>query len=96
MDNEEEMLEYLKSVDAIYEYGLDEQGELIYRFNMDVLQVVLPPLYEAIMEDLDKDLMKLYELGLVEIEYNENLEACFRISEKGRHYIKTGEMREEL
>lgn len=97
MDEEEkrETMAYLESVNAVYPYGMDEEGEVIYRFNMDILQVAMPELYDAIMEDLDRDLMKLYEMGVVEIEYDENLNAKFRISQKGYHYITTGELLED-
>lgn len=95
MDENEETLNYLLSIGAIKEHGVDEMGEIVYRFNLDILKVVMPEMYDAIMEDLDRDMMKLYQMGLVEIEYNENLEAGFRVSEKGYHYIATGELLED-
>jgi hypothetical protein len=35
-------------------------------------------------EDLEQALMHLYELGLVSVEYDENLEARFRVSDPDR------------
>jgi hypothetical protein len=42
----------------------------------------MPELYNEVMSDIDSDLMKLYEEGLVELEYDENLNALFRPSQK--------------
>ena len=39
--------------------------------------------------ELDEALMNLYDLGLVELEYNENLEVTFKITEKGQKYLDT-------
>ena len=40
-----------------------------------------------IMADIDEDLMSLYQDGLVEIEYDENLNVLFRPSEKAQKMI---------
>ena len=42
----------------------------------------MPEMYQEIMADIDSDLMKLYEAGLVEIEYDEELNALFRPTQK--------------
>jgi predicted transcriptional regulator len=44
----------------------------------------MPELHAEIMMDIDNDLMDLYEEGMVEIEYDEDLNAMFRITEKGK------------
>jgi hypothetical protein len=69
---------------------IDESGQVIYKFNMNILKEVKPHLHEIFMEELDADLLHLYELGLVDIDYNENLEATFAISEKGLKYVEDG------
>ena len=48
----------------------------------------MPELYDDIIADLDADLLKLYEQGLVEVEYDEDLNASFRITEKGQKYFE--------
>ena len=91
--NEEEMqetMDYLETTGALYPHGMDEQGEVIYRFDMETLNKVMPSLYNSIMEDLDKDLLELYKKGLVDIQYDENLEASFRVSKAGERYLETG------
>jgi len=35
-------------------------------------------------DELDKALMRLYELGLVSVEYDETLEARFRVTDVGK------------
>jgi hypothetical protein len=35
-------------------------------------------------DELEQALMRLYELGLVSIEYDENLEARFKVTDVGR------------
>jgi len=75
---------------------IDEDGQVIYKFNMDILREVKPHLYEIFMEELDADLLNLYELGLVDIDYNENLEATFAISEKGRKHFEAGTLEDYI
>jgi hypothetical protein len=90
MSEEEEMMQELIEAGAMIVHGVDEFGEIIYKFNMEILSVFAPPLYEKIMEELDEDLMDLYKMGLVDIDYNENLEASFSISDKGKTYLTSG------
>jgi hypothetical protein len=35
-------------------------------------------------DELDQALMRLYELGLVSVDYDENLEARFRVTDVGK------------
>jgi hypothetical protein len=87
----EEFMQELLYCGAAYATGeITDDGDIVYKFNMDILKEVRPELYEVFMEELDADLLHLYELGLVDIDYNENLEATFRISEKGRQYMEDG------
>jgi hypothetical protein len=86
-DNAEKMIGWLESKGAVEWVGVDENGEATFSFDLDVLKEVYPPLYEDVMKDIDQDLMNLYELGLIEIEYDENLNANFRLSEEGKKAI---------
>jgi len=56
---------------------------------MDMLKEVLPDLYDTIMEDLDNTMLELYEKGLAEVEYDEQLNAHFKISEEGKQVLKS-------
>lgn len=95
MDENEELIGYLMSQDAIYIDGIDKNNEPIYRFNMNVLKAVMPELYETVLEELDNDLIELYKMGLVDISYDEDLNANFKVSEKGKIYMQTGIMPED-
>jgi hypothetical protein len=48
------------------------------------------------MEELDADLVHLYQQGLIDIDYNENLEATFAVNEAGKHYMETGDFSKSL
>ena len=41
----------------------------------------MPALYEEVQNDIDSDLMHLYENGYVDIEYDENLNVKFKPTE---------------
>ena len=84
----EEIIEYLVSQGAAVWDGMDQYGERMYKFNMDILKDIMPELYEEIMGDVDNAMLNLFDQGLVDIEYNENLEAMFKISKKAREILE--------
>ena len=88
MDETEETIEFLVSQGAAEWSGVDEFGERMYRFNMEVLKEIMPQLYESILEDVDSVMLGLYEKGLVELEYNEDLQATFKISQEGKKILE--------
>jgi hypothetical protein len=79
-----EIMEYLISEGAAILDGIDEDGEPIYRFDMDVLEEVMPELHAAMQEDMDQVLVDLFQKGLIEVSYDENLNALMFISEQGK------------
>lgn len=87
-DEEDQIIGWLEEQGALIWDGVAEDGEPMFRFDLEVLKVVMPPLYESIIKEMDDDLMQLYQEGLIEIEYNENLEALFKLSEKGKQISK--------
>jgi hypothetical protein len=87
-DDDQKMIGWLEEQGALVWDGVAENGEPMFKFNLDILKEVLPPLYQILMEDIDKDLMALYQEGLVELEYNENLEAMFKVTDKGQEVFK--------
>jgi hypothetical protein len=62
---------------------MDENGELIYAISEDA-ETLAPELWQSHTEYVNRSLMELYEDGLVEIEYDENLEATIHLSPEGR------------
>jgi hypothetical protein len=82
-DNDDELIGYLEEQGAVTWDGMDKDGEAMFKFNLEKLKEVMPELHEEILKDIDEDLMVLYQQGFVELEYDEELNAKFRITEKG-------------
>jgi len=83
-EEHQEIMEYLISEGAAILDGIDENGEPIYKFDMDVLEEVMPELHAVMQEDMDQVLVDLYQKGLIEVSYDENLNALMSISEQGK------------
>ena len=85
--NEEEAndarIAYYLEIGAISFEGVDENGEIIYAIS-DSAKELAPELWQSHIEYVDKSLIELYEQGLVEIEYNEKLEATIHITPEGQ------------
>jgi len=88
--NEEhrEVMERLVEEGAAILDGIDEDGEPIYRFDMDILEEVLPELHQVFMDDMDQVLIDLYKRGLIEISYDENLNAEMSVSPEGKQALE--------
>lgn len=79
-----EFMQYLLSEGAAFLDGIDEDGEAIYGFDMEILEEVSPELYQVLMDDMDRELIELYQKGLIEISYDEELNAHMAVSEEGK------------
>jgi len=88
--NEEhrEVMERLVEEGAAILDGIDEDGEPIYKFDMNLLEEVMPELHQAMMDDMDKVLIDLYQKGLIEISYDEDLNAQMSVSPEGRQALE--------
>jgi len=60
--------------------------ELTYRVNLNVMEEVFPEFFKIHMEEVDETILSLYEKGLVDVEYDENLVARFSLTEKGEKF----------
>lgn len=88
MDEEEAMrMEYYLEIGAISVEGVDENGELVFAIT-DLAKEVAPELWQAHKDHVDKSMLDLYEKGLIEVEYDENLEATIKISPEGQRLAK--------
>jgi hypothetical protein len=85
-DEDMELQRYIE-IGAISLEGIDESGELIFSISESAKEVA-PELWEAHVKYVDESLMKLYEAGLMEVEYNENLEATLHLSPEGQKLAK--------
>jgi len=79
-----ELMKYLIAEGAAILEGIDEDGEPIYMFDMDVLEEVMPELHAVMQQDMDQVLVDLFQKGLIDVSYDENLNAMMSISEEGR------------
>lgn len=93
--DEQEHIDYLLSVGALYYDGVDKNGEKMFKINSEMMQLHAPELYRAMLDDLEEGLLELYEKGLINIEYNENLEALFSISDEGRALLRGAGLMDE-
>ena len=87
MDEEEERMAYYLEIGAIELAGMDEEGEFIFKIN-EKSKEIAPELWQAHIDYVDSAMMKLYEEGLMEVEYDENLEATLRLSPEGHKIAK--------
>ena len=87
MDDSSDRLEYYLSIGAITLEGVDESGEIIYAIT-EAAEELAPELWESHIEHIDQSLIKLYEEGLLSVEYNEDLEVKFTLSPEGHSKAK--------
>ena len=86
-----EIMEYLISEGAAEFDGVDEDGEPIYKFDMEMLEEVMPDLYQVMQDDMDNTLVELFNRGLLDVSYDENLNAMISLSEEAKaSLIKEG------
>ena len=81
-DNDHKLAYYLE-IGAVSLEGMDESGEMIYSISENAKDLA-PELWQSHLDYVDKSILELYELGLVEIEYDENLQATIHMSPEGK------------
>jgi len=92
-DNEiNEFLRFMEEDGVLEWVGMDDNGERTFVFNFERMHEVYPEVYNAIMDDLNEELITLYKLGFVDVEYDENLVPGFRITDEGKQYLKDNGM----
>ncbi len=90
MEDEEflKKLTYYIEIGAIREAGIDENGEIVYEIDEENTKRLAPELWESHLEYVDRVLLDLYKDGLVDVEYDENLNATMLFTEKGFEIAK--------
>jgi hypothetical protein len=89
MDEEfEDRIDYYIQIGVITVEGVDKDGEIIYSIDESAKELA-PELWESHQEYVDRGLLDLYNRGLIEIEYDENLEATIWLSEEGKEIAET-------
>ena len=84
----DDFVERMIEAGILVEDGFDEDGELTYTYNFELMKILLPEMYEEIMNGINDNLIDLYEMGLIKIEYNEDLKAVFSATEEGMIFFK--------
>lgn len=67
---------------------VDENGNTFFSIT-DKTKELAPDLYDLIVEELNETVLELYNKGLVNIEYNEELEPLFSLTEYGKDIVTT-------
>ena len=85
-DDEEEMflkIQHYLDIGAIRIAGFTDDGEAIFELNEETTRILAPDLWQAHEEYVDSELIDLMNEGLMEVEYDENLNATFNFTEEG-------------
>jgi DNA-binding MarR family transcriptional regulator len=89
--NEDEQIELL--IDDLVEMGAlirqpdPVNGETVYNVVSDRMQEVMPSFHEIFIEEVEQTMLDLYEKGLVNIEYDENLKVLYSLTEEGERVV---------
>lgn len=85
MEEEEYMsrLQHYLEIGAIREAGIDENGEILYEVDEDSTKRLAPELWEAHMEYIDNSYLEMYQDGLIDIEYDEDLNVTINFTKEG-------------
>ena len=78
----DEIMDYYLEIGAIEISGVDKDGEILFSITEKAKELA-PELWQSHQEHVDETLIDLYKKGLIEIEYNENLEADIKLSDAG-------------
>lgn len=76
-----ERLNHYLEIGAIEISGMDQHGDVVYEIK-ECAKEIAPELWQSHAEYVDNALIELFEDGLIEIEYNEDLEAIIKISKE--------------
>jgi len=82
------LLAYYLEIGVVNLEGMDESGEMIYSIDQEMAKKYAPELWQSHVEYVDKSLINLYEAGLAEIEYDEDLQATIHLSPEGQKLAK--------
>jgi hypothetical protein len=86
MDEDEKLAFYLE-IGAIEVMGIEDDGEFIFKIT-DAAKDLAPELWEAHEDHINSTLVELYEKGLINVSYDESLEAIVEVTPQGMEIIK--------
>lgn len=83
----DELMAYYIEVGAVEVAGVLDDGEFIYKIT-DVAEEAAPELWAMHIEAIDDAMLELFKKGLVDVEYDEDLNPEFKISNDGKVLMK--------
>ena len=78
-EDDDEFVDFLIEMCVIQAEGVNEDGETLYKYNFERMKELLPELYQEIMD--------LFELGLVSVDYDESLTPHFSATPEGIEFF---------
>jgi hypothetical protein len=90
--DEEEMMNKIQhyiDIGAIRVAGFTEDGEAIFELNEDTTKDLAPELWEAHEQYIDAELLGLLDNDLMQVEYDEDLNATFNFTLEGYEIAKS-------
>jgi hypothetical protein len=90
--DEEEMMNKIQhyiDIGAIRIAGFTEDGEAIFELNEDTTRDLAPELWEAHEQYIDAELLDLLDNDLMQVEYDEDLNATFNFTLEGYEIAKS-------
>jgi len=85
-DGFDQMMEHYVEIGAVTVSGIDKTGNFIYVIT-DKAKELAPDLWEVHHEMIDEALIGLFEQGLIDVEYDEDLNANMKISDAAREVM---------
>ena len=87
-ESHQEIMGYRVSEGAAIIDGIDDNGEAIYKFDMEILEEIMPELHQVLVQDMDNILIDLYQKDLIEVSYDEELNAHMTVSQEGKKILE--------
>jgi hypothetical protein len=84
---EHEDLDYYIEIGAVDISGVDKDGEILFTIT-EKAKYLAPDLWEAHVKFIDKALLDLFNKNLINVEYNENLEATISYTPEAESLLK--------
>jgi hypothetical protein len=85
--NPDDALEYYIEIGVVEISGIDDEGEFIFKVTPKAKDLA-PELWQAHEQHVDEVLLGLFEEGLLNVSYNEDLEAHIELTEEGKAVAK--------
>ena len=85
--DEQELFEHYVSIGAVEFDGMDQDGEPMYKVN-DIAKDIAPELWEMHLSVVEDTVLDLFKKELIEIEYDEELNANIRLSPEGLEFLR--------